>query len=89
MPAACVTHTASQTQTPRTSALSPTIEPASGVNENIPLIDRAGSLGPHPARERREQPRGLGLAQVEVLRGERHQRGLHRPAGRADAATAA
>ena len=45
MPAACVTHTASHTQKPRTDALSPTIEPASGVNENIPFNERAGSLG--------------------------------------------
>ena len=45
MPAAWVTHTASQTQKPRTDALSPTIDPASGVNENMPLSVRAGSLG--------------------------------------------
>ena len=45
MPAACVTHTASQTQNPRTVALSPTTEPASGVNENIPFSERSGSLG--------------------------------------------
>ena len=45
MPAAWVTHTASHSQRPRTAALSPTTEPASGVNENIPLIDRAGSDG--------------------------------------------
>ena len=45
MPPACVTHTASQTQTPRTVALSPTIDPASGVNENIPFSERSGSLG--------------------------------------------
>jgi hypothetical protein len=40
-----VTHTASQTHTPRTLALSPTIEPPSGVNENIPFNERSGSLG--------------------------------------------
>ena len=45
MPPPCVTQTASQIQKPRTSADSPTIEPASGVNENIPLIDRVGSFG--------------------------------------------
>ena len=45
MPPACVTQTASHTQTPRTLALSPTIEPASGVKENIPFNVRAGSLG--------------------------------------------
>ena len=44
-PPACVTHTASQIHTPRTAADSPTIEPASGVNENIPLIERSGSAG--------------------------------------------
>ena len=44
-PPACVTHTASQIHTPRTAADSPTIEPASGVNENIPLIERPGSAG--------------------------------------------
>ena len=38
MPPACVTHTASQIQKPRTSADSPTIDPMSGVNENMPLI---------------------------------------------------
>ncbi len=38
IPPACVTQTASQIQKPRTSADSPTIEPMSGVNENIPLI---------------------------------------------------
>ncbi len=37
IPPACVTHTASQIQNPRTSADSPTTEPISGVNENIPL----------------------------------------------------
>ena len=30
---------------PRTADDSPTIEPASGVNENIPLIERSGSVG--------------------------------------------
>ena len=45
MPPAWVTQTASQTQKPRTAALSPTIEPASGVNENMPFSVRAGSLG--------------------------------------------
>ena len=44
-PPAWVTHTASQSQKPRTVADSPTIEPASGVNENIPLIDASGSAG--------------------------------------------
>ncbi len=44
-PPACVTHTASQIQTPRTVADSPTIEPASGVNENMPFIERSGSAG--------------------------------------------
>ena len=43
MPAAWVTHTASQTQTPRMVALSPTTEPL-GV-KNIPFSERAGSLG--------------------------------------------
>ena len=43
MPPACVTHTASHTHTPRTFADSPTMEPPSGVNENIPLSARAGS----------------------------------------------
>ena len=38
IPPPCVTHTASQIQKPRTSADSPTIEPMSGVNENIPFI---------------------------------------------------
>ena len=38
MPPACVTQTASQIQKPRTSADSPTIEPMSGVNENMPLM---------------------------------------------------
>ena len=37
-PPAWVTQTASQIQKPRTSADSPTIEPMSGVNENMPLI---------------------------------------------------
>ena len=45
MPPPWVTQTASQIQNPRTSADSPTIEPASGVNENIPLIDLLGSSG--------------------------------------------
>ena len=45
MPAAWVTQTASQTQTPRTEALSPTTDPPSGVNENIPFSDRSGALG--------------------------------------------
>ena len=40
-----MTQTASHTQTPRTAADSPTIDAASGVNENIPLIEREGSLG--------------------------------------------
>ena len=59
IPPPCVTHTASQTQRPRTFADSPTMEPASGVNENMPLIERAGrpaASGP-PAREQ-----ALGLA---------------------------
>ena len=38
MPPACVTQTASQIQNPRTLVDSPTTDPMSGVNENIPLI---------------------------------------------------
>ncbi len=72
-PPACVTHTASQIHTPRTLADSPTIEPASGVNENIPLIERSGSDGPHPPLERREEACGLGLGDVEVGGRERHR----------------
>ena len=68
MPPPCVTQTASQSQTPRTFADSPTIEPASGVNENIPLIERAGSGGPHVTGERGQQPLGLALGRREVRR---------------------
>jgi hypothetical protein len=38
IPPACVTQTASQIQKPATSADSPTTDPMSGVNENMPFI---------------------------------------------------
>ncbi len=68
MPPAWVTQTASHTQKPRTAALSPTIDPASGVNENMPFSVRVGIVRAHAARERREHPGGFRLADVEVPR---------------------
>src|SRR5438046_1896241 len=45
IPPACVTQTASHTHTPPTFVDSPTIDAASGVKENIPFSERAGSEG--------------------------------------------
>ena len=78
MPPPWVTQTASQIQSPRTSAASPTIEPMSGVNENMPLIAVARSMRPASGGQDRDA-RLVGLA--EVLRCERLDRGhrLARP----------
>ena len=70
IPPACVTHTASQIQKPRTFARSPTIEPASGVNENIPLIDRSGSAG-------RMRPASAGRSRAPRPRRRRSRSGVN------------
>ena len=78
MPAAWVTHTASHNQRPRT-ARTLAHDRARVRREREHPVDRARRIGrTHAARQRREHALGLGLAQVEVVGRERHQRRLHR-----------
>ena len=84
MPPACVTHTASQTQHATHGRALPDDRSRVGREREHPVQRALRVARAHTAGQRREHPCRLRLAQIEVLRGERHQRGLHRATRRAE-----